>query len=84
MGQKKNLRYFTKGLCLRGKRKSEMEEEELIWWTVYKDLATSNGTDKNRRHICYNTLQSESFATGTEHTHLLLLACRRTYVMIVL
>jgi len=24
------------------------EEEELIWWTVYKDLVTSTGTEKNR------------------------------------
>jgi hypothetical protein len=27
----------------------EEEEEEIIWWTVYKDLATSTGTEKIRR-----------------------------------
>jgi len=62
-----------------------------MWWTVYKDLATSTGTEnkkieefQNFSHVCYKTLQSESFATGTEHTYSLLLACRRTYIMMVL
>jgi len=87
--KKKNLHYFAEGLCLLGKRKLEREEGELIWWTVYKTLATSTGPEKtdevqNFSHVCYNTLQSESFATGTEHSPSLLLACRRTYIMMVL
>jgi hypothetical protein len=65
------------------------EEEELIWRTVYKNRATSSGPEKtdevqNFSHVCYNTLQSESFATGIEHNSPLLLACRRTYIMMVL
>jgi hypothetical protein len=68
-GQKKKT-YIISQKNSRGKRNSEREEGERIWWTVYNDLATSTEPDKtdevqNFSHVGYSTLQSESLATGT-------------------
>jgi hypothetical protein len=65
------------------------KKENLSGGPLIKNLATSTGPEitdevQNFSHVCYNRLQSKSLATGTEHNSSLLLACSRTYIMMVL
>jgi hypothetical protein len=65
------------------------KKENLSGEPFIKNLATSTGPEiidqvQNFSHVCYDTLQSESFATGTENNSLLLLAYSRTYIMMAL